>query len=187
MLFIRRKKSYNKSDVIVYSLLTIVFITGVIYGVCYVKGQQVKITPQGEQLTLLTLVLKSLINNSRTFAWICVFSFSAAGVPVIIYLIYMKGYSYGVALFFAISSAKCGIFKALIFCLPELLVNIAAVVLLSKYGINLSIEILKCVFGAKHKTSFKLCIRKFSIFLIVSLILSSFSGVCEMLVRQIFT
>ena len=36
----------------------------------------------------------------------------------------MKGYSLGSAFYFTVLSAKCGMFKAIIFCLPVIFINI---------------------------------------------------------------
>ena len=171
---------------VLYIIMTVVFVIGVLYGILSNKDTKDVVLNSEQTVVMNKLVLTSFIKNCRDFSWVCVFSMSAIGTPFIIYLTYMKGFSSGTALYFAVLSAKCGALKAIFLCLPYLALSIASFVILSKFGINLSLEIAKCVFFAKHKTVFQTTIRRFFFALLSAFILSILSGAAESLINQIF-
>lgn len=167
-------------------MLTLVFITGVIYGVFSTCGGATEIRVSDMESDLLTGLIKTCIKNVRSLSFIILFSFSAFGVPVIIYLTYLEGFSLSVALSLIVTSANCGVFKGIVVCIPAFILNVIAFILMSKIGIELSAQVFKCTFLNQHKNLFNGLLRRYFYTFIVSLLIMFLAVFAETLIRKIF-
>lgn len=186
-MFLKPKKHIrqaNVSEIFIYSLITVFFAFGVIYGVKNASGISNAEIFYGDG-KIGDIVLRSVMSNSRIIVWICIFSLSLVGIPGILYFDYLKGYNIGMSLFSIISSSQTGTFKALLSTLPYIILNISAIVLISKKGISLSGEIFGSYMGRTYKKNCKSSLTSFMIVIMISIILEVFAGISEILIKTI--
>lgn len=126
------------------------------------------------------LALKnSLINNIIYIFAIYVLGLTIIGIPLVIFLIFFKGFiiSFSLTTIISIYGYK-GILASLIYVFPHQVINIFAVLLIGIYSIMSSINLIKLIF-TKEKLNFKLYLKKYSIIFLITLSLSVISSLME--------
>lgn len=187
MLFLKNKRKKQFKPDFIYCIITLFFVVGVIYGTFIANGSDAVVSASEMENDFLTLITTTCLKNLKSLSFIVLFSFSAIGLPAIIYLTYLEGVSLSVSLCFIVISANCGIFKGITMCVPTFLFAVIAFVLISKSGILLSMEIFKCIFLNRHKNMFNNLFRQFFFAFLISSTFMILSGISESLMRKIFT
>ena len=130
------------------------------------------------QLDYATGLQNSLIANFSFLIGVWLFGISIIGVPVVLFLLFYKGFIFG----FSFSSiikvyGVKGILSAVSYVFPGMFLSLIATVLLSFYSISFSIKLFRYLF-LKENFNFKFIMNKYlkilgicaGVFLIVSIL-----------------
>jgi len=126
------------------------------------------------------LALKnSLIINYIFIGTIWILGLSMIGVVINIFLTYIKGFLIG----FSISSifltySYKGLLASFIYIFPSQILNMIIIATLSIYSIMFTKNLLKIIFS-KHNTNNRLMLKKYTVILIFSIIISFISSLLE--------
>ena len=120
----------------------------------------------------------SLIINYTFVIVIWILGLTIIGVLFNIFLTYIKGFIIGFSISSIITTYKSkGVIAALLYIFPSQVFNVIIIAILTIYSIMFSINLLKVVTSKKNNN--KLMLKKYSVILVCSIILSFISSLLE--------
>lgn len=122
----------------------------------------------------------SLIENTIFIVIIWILGMSIVGVVFNIFFMYLKGFVLGFTLssFFYIYQYK-GLLLGFIYFVPSMIINIIVTLIVGVYSINLTTYLWKLIFMRDRGNNIKNFLKKYSIILVICLILITISSLCE--------
>ena len=178
----------SKTNLFVFSVLIIGIISGSIFLIL------TNTTDKNSIIERITHFFKSIsdnslnnglaLKNSLVINYIFIFSIwifglSIIGVIINIFLTYIKGFLVGFSISAIFLTYKYkGILPALLYTFPIQLINIMIIVTLTTNSIYFGINLLKIITSKKPTTN-RLMLKKYSKFLMISIILSFISSILE--------
>ena len=123
-------------------------------------------------------LLKNIINNNILSLIIWILGFSVIGIPIIIFILFYKGFILSFSITSLIYNFKVdGIFFSFIYVFPHSILNLIIYFILSYYSFKLSIKIIDSLINKKI-FNFKF-LKKYIIILLISIIFLTFSALYE--------
>ncbi|WP_422443864.1 stage II sporulation protein M [Thermoanaerobacterium sp. DL9XJH110] len=155
--FPRLLTDYFKKNIGLYALLSAVFISGIVFG-----SVEVNMMSENQMKDLLdfingffaniknidvdssTIFYISMSNNLKTALALCVLGLTVIGLPLILALIFFRGFVLGFTVGFFIGELGIkGIIFSLLSILPQNIIIIPAILSMGVAGITFSITVLK--------------------------------------------
>jgi len=120
----------------------------------------------------------NILNNNITLFIIWILGFSVIGLPLIISILFYKGFSLSFTAASLIYNFKFnGIFFSLIYIFPHLILNMLFYFIMTYYSFKLCLNIIQVIFNKKKlNTSF---LKKYLVILIISILFLTLSAVYE--------
>lgn len=183
----------NKS---IYISLIIALVISLIFGILFITilsiedKELVEISineytytiKNGNYIALNALKNNILNNNIYSFI-IWILGLSIIGIPLIICMLFYKGFSLSFTVTSLIYTMKAkGILFGFIYIFPHLIINLILYFILSCYSFNLSIKMFKLIFNndkSSNKVNIKHYLKKYLFILIISIILFSITAIYE--------
>lgn len=120
----------------------------------------------------------NILNNNITLFIIWILGFSVIGLPLIISILFYKGFSLSFTAASLIYNFKFnGIFFSLIYIFPHLILNMLFYFIMTYYSFKLCLNIIQVIFNKKKlNTSF---LKKYLVILIISILFLTLSALYE--------
>lgn len=182
--FNKNKKLY----VFVTILLTIGFITGSFF-ITILSSEDKKLV--GETISNFFVQIKnnnidtiytlrtSLSTNLVYIIFMWLLGISVIGIPIIIFLIYIKSFILGFSISSIIFKYKIGgTLLSLGYIFPHQILNLIVISFIGLYALKVSLSLIKLIFS-KKQINFKLIIKRYFAVLIICILLSIISTAFE--------
>ncbi len=182
--FKRNKKLY----VFVSILLIVGFITGSLF-ITILSSEDKKLV--GETISNFFLQIKnnnvdiiytlrtSLTTNLIYIIFVWLLGISVIGIPIIIFLIFIKSFILGFSIVSIIFKYKLsGTLISLAYIFPHQILNLLVISFIGLYALKVSISLIKLILS-KKQINFKLIMKKYFAVLIICVILSIISTMLE--------
>jgi len=188
------KKEFLKNKYKYIFLITIVllgFISGIIFSNILSYNDYNEVASllkdyflnlkEGQDINYLSNFLNILSTNFLYLVLIFIFGLSIVGIVLNPFILYFKSLIIGFSVGIIISVyGIVGVIGAILFIFPHLLINLVVYILMSFYGINLSIKLFKALF-LKKQFNFSVIINKYlkilafcSVILVISTLYETF-------------
>ena len=188
-------KKHKKLLVFVTILLTVGLITGSLFVTILSKSDKKlvleTITNYFNQIKLdkidfLYSLRTSLISNLIYILFIWLLGISILGIPIILFLIFIKSFILG----FSVGSIICtyglkGILLSLSYVFPHHILNLIVISFIGLYALKVSLSLLQLIL-TKKQINFKVIIRKYFGVLLITIILITFSSLIETFITPYF-
>lgn len=146
-----------------YLFLLCIFITGIVFGSLYITilDEQDKATVldsivsffdqiKNNKLDYLSVLRNSLTSNLLYIILVFVLGISIIGIPIIILMLFLKGFMIGFSIASIIAKYKIiGILGSLTYVFPHIVLSIIVIFLISYYALKLSFNILRSIIKKK--------------------------------------
>jgi len=178
-----------KKDKCIYVSLLIVLFVSILFGAFFIK------ILESNDLKLLTNHINSyfdsiksnkiefnlynnIINTSITLLILFILGFSMIGIPIIISVLFYKGFSLSFTVASLIYHFKFdGIFFSIIYIFPHLIINILFYFVMSYYSFKLCFNMIQVIFNkGRLNNSF---LKKYLVVLFISFVFLSISALYE--------
>lgn len=182
--FKRNKRLY----VFVSILLIVGFIAGSLF-ITILSGEDKKLV--GETISNFFLQIKnnnidtiytlrtSLSTNLIYITFLWLLGVSIIGIPIIIFLIFIKSFILGFSIVSIIFKYKLGgTLLALGYIFPHQILNLIVISFIGLYALKVSISLIKLIMS-KKQVNFKLIMKKYFAVLIICVVLSIISTILE--------
>jgi stage II sporulation protein M len=161
----RTMRAYMKENMPLYVYVTVLFITGVVFGTVMIQaltleqkqelsrhlGNFFRLVDQGIQLDKQHSFLQSFIINLKWLGLICLLGLSVIGLPLILLMDFLKGVLVGFTIAFMVGEyAWKGMLFALTSVVPQNLLLIPALIIGSVTSIAFGLHLLKHRFLRQH-------------------------------------
>lgn len=124
-------------------------------------------------------LLSNILNNNIFGIIIWILGISMIGIPLIICMLFYKGFSLAFTITSILYSFKFdGIVLTFIYIFPHLIINLIIYFILTYYSLMLSINLIKHLIN-KEDIKFKNFIKKYLIILILSIIILTLTAIYE--------
>ena len=177
-LFTKSIKAKN-----IYLFLLLIFIIGVIFGSLFItiindtdKNTVLnQITNffnemKSNKIDYLDIFKNSVISNLIYITFIWFLGISIIGIPIIIIMLFIKGFMIGFSITSIIANYKfLGILGSLSYIFPHIILSIIVILLISYHALKLSINLLKSVINKKN-INFNEIINRYSMIMLISVI-----------------
>lgn len=177
-LFTKTIKAKN-----IYLFLLLIFIIGVIFGSLFItiindtdKNTVLnQITNffnemKSNKIDYLDIFKNSVISNLIYITFIWFLGISIIGIPIIIIMLFIKGFMIGFSITSIIANYKfLGILGSLSYIFPHIILSIIVILLISYHALKLSINLLKSVINKKN-INFNEIINRYSMIMLISVI-----------------
>ena len=177
-LFTKTIKAKN-----IYLFLLLIFIIGVIFGSLFItiindtdKNTVLnQITNffnemKSNKIDYLDIFKNSVISNLIYITFIWFLGISIIGIPIIIIMLFIKGFMIGFSIASIIANYKfLGILGSLSYIFPHIILSIIVILLISYHALKLSINLLKSVINKKN-INFNEIINRYSMIMLISVI-----------------
>lgn len=178
-----------KKDKSIYVSLIIVLLISVLFGVFFIKI----LSTTDKELVMTHIntyfdsikngnikidLYNNIINNNITLFILWILGFSVIGIPLIISILFYKGFTLSFTVTSLIYNFKIdGIFFSLVYIFPHLILNLLFYFIVTYYSFKLCINIIQVLFNKnKINTSF---LKKYVIVLVISVVFLSLSALYE--------
>lgn len=123
-------------------------------------------------------IYSNILNNNITLFIIWILGFSFIGLPLIISILFYKGFTLSFTAASLIYNFKFnGIFFSLVYIFPHLVLNMLFYFIMTYYSFKLCLNIIQVIFNKKRlNTSF---LKKYIVVLIISIIFLTLSALYE--------
>lgn len=123
-------------------------------------------------------IYNNILNNNITLFIIWILGFSVIGLPLIISILFYKGFTLSFSAASLIYNFKFnGIFFSLVYIFPHLILNILFYFIMTYYSFKLCLNIIQVIFNKQRlNTSF---LKKYIVVLIISIIFLTLSALYE--------
>lgn len=137
------------------------------------------------KLNYVSSIINSVSSNFLYFIIIWILGISIIGIPIIIFLLFLKGFIFG----FSISSIIYnfgikGIFLSFFYQFPHSLILFILFILISFYAINFSVRLFKVLF-LKENINLNIYFKKYSLVVGVCFLVSILCSLLEVFVSPI--
>jgi stage II sporulation protein M len=161
----RAMRTYMKEHMPLYVYVTVLFITGVVFGVVIIQaltleqkqelsrhlGNFFQLVDQGMQWDKQHSFLQSFMINLKWLGLICLLGLSVIGLPLILFMDFLKGVLVGFTVGFMVGEyAWKGMLFALTSVVPQNLLLIPALIIGSVTSIAFGLHLLKNRFLRQH-------------------------------------
>lgn len=137
---------------------------------------------ENDKLDYISGLKNSLISNISLNIVIWLLGISVIGIPIITFLYFCKAFIMGFSLSSIIMRYKVkGCLVSFIYLFPHQIINILGLTILMTYALSLSFKIISSFFQ-KKTIDFKIIMKKYSIILLLNIILCVLASVFEILV-----
>ena len=182
-----------------YLFLTTILLIGMISGILFIffisKSDKSLVK---EELTLffaninsnkinyLNSFINSFVSNLLYLIFIWILGISIIGIPIIIFLLFFKGFIFG----FSFSSIIYqfgikGIPLAISYQIPHYLINLVLILLISFYAINFSVKLFKMLFF-KESCNLNMYFKKYNKIFIITIIGIIITSLIEVFIAPVF-
>lgn len=178
-----------KKDKSIYVSLIIVLLISVLFGAFFIKI----LSTTDKELVMTHIntyfdsikngsikidLYNNIINNNITLFILWILGFSVIGIPLIISILFYKGFTLSFTVTSLIYNFKFdGIFFSLVYIFPHLILNLLFYFIVTYYSFKLCINIIQVLFNKnKINTSF---LKKYVIVLVISVVFLSLSALYE--------
>ena len=178
-----------KKDKSIYVSLIIVLLISVLFGAFFIKI----LSTTDKELVMTHIntyfdsikngsikidLYNNIINNNITLFILWILGFSVIGIPLIISILFYKGFTLSFTVTSLIYNFKFdGIFFSLVYIFPHLILNLLFYFIVTYYSFKLCINIIQVLFNKnKINTSF---LKKYVIVLVISVVFLSLSTLYE--------
>jgi len=181
-------KKNKKLYVFVSILLAIGFISGALF-ITILSNEDKKLV--GETISNFFLQIKnnnidiiytlrtSLTTNLIYIIFIWLLGISIIGIPITIFMIFIKSFILGFSLSSIILKYKLGgTLLSLGYIFPHQILNLVIISFIGLYALKVSLSLIKLI-TSKKQVNFKLIIKKYFVVLIICVLLSLISSICE--------
>ena len=188
-------KKNKKLYIFVLTLLILGFISGTLF-ITILSSEDKKIV--GETISNFFIQIKnnnidfiyairtSLTTNLLYIIFVWLLGISIIGIPLIIFLIFIKSFILGFSISSIIFKYKLGgTLLSLSYIFPHQLLNLVVISFIGLYALKVSISLLCLILTRKH-INFKLIIKKYFVVLVLCVILSIISTSFETFVCPYF-
>lgn len=133
------------------------------------------------------LVLRnSLASNLLYVFLIWILGISIMGIPLIILLVFLKGFIIGFSITSIIAKYKLiGLLGAFTYIFPHLIIMALVLIYLSVYALNLSFELVKALLKRKEM-NFRNVINRYSLVMLISIIIVIITALIETYISPYF-
>lgn len=181
-----------------YLFLSVILLIGIISGIIFIffisktDKQLVKeelslffTNIENNKINYLNSFINSFLSNLIYLISIWILGISIIGIPIIIFLLFFKGFIFG----FSISSIIYefgikGIPLAISYQIPHYLINLILILLLSFYAINFSVRLFKMLF-IKENCNLNMYFKKYNKIFLITIIGSLISSLIEVFIAPI--
>ena len=141
---------------------------------------------KNNKIDFMYTIRTSLISNLLYIIFIWLLGISVIGIPIILFLIFMKSFILG----FSISSIICkygfsGSLLSLSYIFPHQIINVIVICFISVYALKVSLSLIKLI-TSKKTINIKIITKKYLGVLIIVLILSIVSSIFETFITPYF-
>lgn len=124
-------------------------------------------------------ILPNFLNSSVFIVLIWILGLSIIGIPVIICLLFYKGFTLAFTISSLIYSLKIkGIFISFIYIFPHLILNLIMYFIITYYSFNFSIKIFNSIFY-KKEFNYKKYVKKYLFIILISIIILILTALYE--------
>lgn len=175
-----------------YLFLLLIFIIGVIFGSIFIT-----ILDEPDKNTVLTQIdtffkqidsnkidYMSVLKNSTTSNLLFVLAIwllgiSIIGIPIIIIMIFLKGFMLGFSIASIIAKYKLiGVLGGLTYIFPHIVISIMVIFVMSYYALRLSFNLLRAAIE-KKSINFSEIINRYSLVMVISIIIMIIASLIE--------
>jgi len=138
-----------------------------------------------DKLNLFDAFKNSIISNFMYLIVIFVLGLSIIGIPLVIFLVFFKGFIFG----FSISSIILvynykGIIGSLLYVFPHHIINLIILIIIGVYSVSFSKNLLESIFKRKN-ISYKNILKRYLIILIIALVTSVITSSIEVFISPL--
>lgn len=172
-----------------YLFLSVIMLVGIISGILFIffiskedkslVKQELEIffsNIQNKELNYLSSFINSILSNFLYLFFIWLLGISIIGIPVVIFLLFFKGFIFG----FSFSSIIInygirGVFLSIVYQFPHNLLSLIIFLLMGFYAINFSIRLFRVLF-LKENINLTLYFKRYNqiaLFCIIGIFISS--------------
>ena len=178
-----------KKDKSIYISLIIVVIISLLFGAFFIKilkSSDLKLVLEHintyfnniKNSNIKFNLYNNIINNNITLFILWILGFSVIGLPLIISILFYKGFTLSFTVTSLIYNFKFnGIFFSLVYIFPHLILNLLFYFVMTYYSFKLCLNIIQVLFN-KNRIN-KSFIKKYIVVLLISIIFLSLSAVYE--------
>lgn len=189
----------NKRQKIIYLILIGLAIISIITGILFIftlNKDNTSLINQSidnyfnNEINYLSSFFKSIFNNFSYILVMWILGISIIGIPLILFMFIFKSFLLGFSISSIISTYGIkGFLYIIIYLIPNKLIFLIVLLLISFYSISFSIKLLKSFF-TKKTIDFKVSIAKYLKILLISLIITLFislyDGVISIYLLKLF-
>lgn len=134
---------------------------------------------KNNNIDLIYTLRTSLTTNLLYIVFVWLLGISIIGIPIIVFLIFIKSFILGFSVCSIIFKYKLGgTLLSLSYIFPHQIINLIVISFIGLYALKVSFSLIKLIFS-KKQIDFKLIIKKYFAVLIICVILSIISSVFE--------
>ncbi len=195
----KKIKEDIKRDQSIYYGLIITIVISIVFGALFITilKESDKELVLGHLTDFLNSISSNGIDHTKIFKnsvfsnniyliimWLL--GISAIGMPIIILMLFFKGFVLGFSVTSIIYQYKLsGLLGSLVYIFPHLIINIIVYFVVSYYALKLSLTIIQCIFKRKP-IDIKIFINKYLVILGMSIILLLISSLIEAYITPFF-
>ena len=175
-----------------YLFLLLVFLVGVLFGSIFItildeQDKNTVITQiasffdqiKNNKLDYLNVFKNSVTANLLYIAAIWLLGISIIGIPIIIMMLFFKGFMIGFSIAAIIAKYKIiGVLGALTYIFPHIIISVLVIFMLSYYALKLSFGLLRAVIERKS-INFSEIINRYSFAMLLSVIVMIIASTIE--------
>lgn len=175
-----------------YLFLLLIFIVGVVFGSIFITilnetDKNAVITQiasffdqiKSNKIDYLGVLKNSVTANLLYIAFIWILGISIIGIPVIVIMLFLKGFMIGFSIAAIIAKYKLiGMLGALTYIFPHVILSVLVIFLMSYYALKLSFSLLKAVLERKS-INFNEIISRYSFVMLTSIIIMVVASLIE--------
>lgn len=175
-----------------YLFLLLVFIIGVLFGSIFITilDEQDKSTIlsqigtffdqiRNNKIDYIGVLRNSLTSNLLYIGIIWLLGISIIGIPIIIIMMFVKGFMIGFSLAAIVAKYKIiGILGSLTYIFPHVIISVIVIFVMSYYALRLAFSLFKAVIERKS-INFGEVISRYGLILVISMILMVISSILE--------
>ena len=175
-----------------YLFLLLVFIIGVVFGSIFITildepdknsviSQIASFFDQikANKIDYLGVLKNSVTSNLLYIAFIWILGISIIGIPIIIIMLFLKGFMIGFSIAAIIAKYKIiGILGSFTYIFPHIILSVLVIFMMSYYALKLSFSLLKAVIERKS-INFSEIINRYSLVMLMSVIIMVVASLIE--------
>lgn len=175
-----------------YLFLLLIFIIGVVFGSIFIT-----ILDEPDKKTVLTQIVdffnqlknnkidylgtlkNSITSNMLYILFIWLLGISIIGIPIIVVMVFLKGFMLGFSLASIIAQYKfVGVLGGLTYIFPHIIISIIAILIMSYFALKLSFNLFRAVIE-KKMINFSEIINRYSLVLVGTTIIMVIASLFE--------